>query len=194
MAELQVGAGKCEIQIPGGYLAVENFKKIHDPIHARAAVIQEEETVVILSMELTSLPEPEIREIQSIISGKTKIPEKNIWVCMTHSFSSPHLLPDFMLKTEENIRLKEAYRRALKKAACEAVLWAVKNIQPAKMGMQTGTCDIVASRDVELEDGWWIGTNGTGLTDKTVSVLRFNDMEGRPIAVISHFAMHFRMH
>jgi hypothetical protein len=189
VAELRIGAGKREIQIPLGYLAVENFKEIHDPIHVRAIVIEQEETFAVISMELTSLPEPEVKELQEIISDETGILKKNIWVCMTHSFSSPHLLPDFMLQTEENIRLKEAYRKALKYAVCEAVQEAAERLVPAKMGFQTGTCDIVANRDVKLEDGWWIGTNGTGLTDKTVSVIRFDDMEGKMIALISHFAM-----
>jgi hypothetical protein len=189
VAELRVGAGKREIQIPRDYLAVENFKEIHDPIHARVIVIEQEETVAIVSMELTSLPEPEVREIQNKISEKTGISPKNIWVCMTHSFSSPHLLPDFMLKTEENIALKKEYDMALQTAACEAAQEAVGRLVPAQMGIQTGTCDIVANRDIKLEDGWWIGTNGVGLTDKTVSVIRFNDLEGNLIAVISHFAM-----
>lgn len=189
MAGLRIGAGKQEIQIPQGYLAIEDFKEVHDPIHVRAIVMEQKEKIAVISMELTSLPEPEVKEIQKIVSDKTGIPEKNIWVCMTHSFSSPHLLPDFILKTEENIRLKKEYSTALQQAACEATQEAVRKIQPAKMGIQTGTCDIVANRDVKLEDGWWIGTNGTGLTDKTVSVIRFDDMEGNLIAVITHFAM-----
>lgn len=189
VSELRVGAGKREIRIPQGYLAVENFKAVHDQIHARAVIIEKNETVVIVSLEITSMPEQEIDDIRKLISDKLNIKKENIWICVTHSFSSPHLLPDFMLKTEENIRLKAEYRTALQSAACEAAGMAAANLQPAVMGMQTGFCDIVANRDIELPDGWWIGVNGKGMTDRTVSVIRFDNKEGSPIALITHFAM-----
>lgn len=189
MAELRAGAGKQDIEIPQDYLAVENFRMVHDPIGVRAIAIEQEETVIIVSLEITSMPEPEVEIIRGMISEKTKISKKNIWVCVTHSFSSPHLLPDFMLQTEEKLRLKAEYRKALQDAACEAAITAVRTLRPAVMGMKNGFCDIVANRDVELDDGWWVGTNGTGLSDKTVSVIRFNDLDGKPIALISHYSM-----
>lgn len=189
MAVLRVGAGKREIRIPEKYLAVENFRVIHDPIHARAVVIEREETAAIISLELTSLPEQEAEEIRHLVSEKTGIKESHIWVCVTHSFSSPHLLPDFILKTEENIALKGQYREALQEAACKAAVEAAETKRPAKLGVQDGNCDIAANRDVELPGGWWIGTKGDGPTDPTVTVLRFDGEDGRPIALISHFAV-----
>ncbi|MDO5422876.1 MAG: hypothetical protein Q4F41_04015 [Eubacteriales bacterium] len=189
MTELKVGAGKQKIEIPEAYLAVENFRTVHDPIHARAVVIEQEETIALVSLEITSMPEAETDAIRRLIAEKTGMKAGNVWVCVTHSFSSPHLLPDFMLKTEERIQLKEDYRQELQRAACEAAAEAYRNRRPAKMGMKTGTCEIVANRDVELPEGWWIGTKGPGLTDRTVSVLRFDDLLGKPIALVSHFAM-----
>jgi hypothetical protein len=93
------------------------------------------------------------------------------------------------LKTEEKIRQKAAYRRAIQEAACEAVMDAVKRAEPARMGIHTGFCEIVSNRDVQLKEGWWVGTNGPGLSDRTVSVLRFDNEQGKPIALVSHFAM-----
>lgn len=189
MTELRVGAGKKEIELPLAYLAVENFRTVHDPLNARAIIIEQEETVALVSLEITSMPEQEVDAIRRLISEKTGIKEKNIWVCVTHSFSSPHLLPDFILQTEENIRLKAQYRSALQNAACEAAGMAAAAMRPARLGIKTGLCEIVANRDVELPEGWWIGTKGKGLTDQTVSVIRFDDLNGEPIALISHFAM-----
>jgi hypothetical protein len=189
VTELRVGAGKKEICIPQEYLALEGFGIVHDPIHARAVVIGAQEQIVIISLEITSMPEDEINMIRQMISERTGIKEANIWVCATHSFSSPHLLPNAALKTEKNIQLKEAYRSSIHEAVCIAVDNAVEKLRPARMGFGKGICDIVANRDVELEDGWWVGTNGEGLTDRTVSVIRFDDREGNPIAIISHFSM-----
>ncbi|MCD7745015.1 MAG: hypothetical protein LUI13_07025 [Lachnospiraceae bacterium] len=78
--ELLVGAGKAVIEIPEAYLAAENFKTIHDPIHARAVAIAGNETVLLVSLEITSMPEPEIRCIREQIADRTGVPKENIWV------------------------------------------------------------------------------------------------------------------
>ncbi|MCD7716438.1 MAG: hypothetical protein LUI39_08305 [Lachnospiraceae bacterium] len=188
-AGLQAGAGRREIEIPREYLAVENFGLIHDPIHARAVAIRSEETILLVSLEITSMPGEETAAIRSLIEEKTGVKETNIWVCVTHSFSSPHLLPDHMMKSEKEIGLKKQYREALQNAAVGAAADAVERLRPARLGIGTGECGIVANRDIELADGWWIGTNGDGPTNRTVTVLRLDDLEGQPIALISHFAI-----
>ncbi len=193
MTTLEAGAGKCLIKIPEEYPAVENFSLIHDPIHARAVALRDLEdkdsTVIILSLEITSMPVEETDKIRELVSAETGVAENKIWVCVTHSFSSPHLLHDHSLKTEKQQQLRDDYRAALQKAACEAAGKAVKQLRPATMGVQKGICDIVANRDVELEDGWWVGANGNGPTNKQVTVIRLDDGEGRPIALLNHFAM-----
>lgn len=189
METLWVGAGRREIQIPEEYRKVEGFTSIHDPIYARAVVIRQKETAAILSLEMTSLPDSEAEAIRGAVSEKTGIRRDHIWVCVTHTFSVPHLLPDFLLRTKENVAGKEAYRDTIWQAACCAAEQARKDMRPAKMGVGTGFCDIVANRDVELSEGWWVGVNGGGPTDPTVTVLRFDDMEGAPVALISHFAV-----
>ncbi len=194
MAGLKAGAGKRLIEIPQDYLAVENFGLVHDPIHARAVAIRGEDdggcgTVILVSLEITSMPEEETAAIRSLISEKTGVKAKNIWVCVTHSFSSPHLLPEHLFHSERELALRGEYRAALQNAACGAAEEAVEQLRPAVFGVGTGECGIVANRDIELPDGWWIGTNGNGPTNRTVTVLRLNDLQGNPIALISHFAI-----
>ncbi len=148
-----------------------------------------EETIILVSLEITSMPGEETAAIRSLIAEKTGVKETNIWVCVTHSFSSPHLLPDHMMKSEKEIGLKKQYREALQNAAVGAATDAVEQLRPARLGVGTGECGIVANRDIELADGWWIGTNGDGPTNRTVTVLCLNDLDGNPIALISHFAI-----
>ena len=48
VAGLRIGAGKQEIQIPQGYLAIEDFKEVHDPIHVRAIVMEQKEKIAVI--------------------------------------------------------------------------------------------------------------------------------------------------
>ncbi|MCD7834917.1 MAG: hypothetical protein LUH00_13180 [Lachnospiraceae bacterium] len=145
--------------------------------------------MILISLEITSMPGEETAAIRTLIAEKTGVREENIWVCVTHSFSSPHLLPDHFFKSEAELALKAEYREALQTAAVGAAADAMEHLQSATLAIGAGECGIVASRDIETADGWWVGTNGDGPTNRTVTVLRFNDPAGKPIALISHFAI-----
>jgi hypothetical protein len=55
------------------------------------------------------------------------------------------------------------------------------------MGVGTGYCGVNINRDVPTPHGWWIGFNPEGPSNHTATVLRFDSMEGVPIAaLISH--------
>lgn len=195
MTSMKAGAAKREIVIPEGYPAAENFRTIHDPIHARALAIEAnvapgaDAPFALVSLELTSLPGDEVAALRQLAAEAIGCAPERVWIAATHSFSSPHLMPDHMLKTDAAIRLKGEYRRNLQNAVVEAVKAAWENRREAVFGFGTEDCDIVANRDVETADGWWVGVNGEGPTDRTASVLRFDGADGKPIAMLLHFAM-----
>ncbi len=68
---MKAGAGKSEIILAEEYLEIEDFAVIHRTLNARAVVIQSGQTVVLLSLEITSMPDEEtyaiVRKLQKII-------------------------------------------------------------------------------------------------------------------------------
>lgn len=186
---MKAGAGKSEILLTDEYLEIENFTVIHRALNVRAVVMESKEIFVCISLEVTSLPEGDIRMIRQNVAERFSVEESHIWVCVTHTFSAPHLLPDEILKEEEKIRLKGVYRNALQGAAIEAATKAFATVQPVRIGLGTGLCDVNRNRDVELQDGWWVGEGGLGLTDHTVSVLQVERMDGSPLAVLFHYGV-----
>ncbi|MCM1123733.1 MAG: hypothetical protein NC416_14210 [Eubacterium sp.] len=186
---MKAGAGKSEIILTDEYLEIENFTVIHKALNARAVVMESENVFVCLSLEMTSLPEEEVKMMRQGIAERFRLEETQIWVCVTHTFSAPHLLPDGILKDEEKIKQKEIYRKALHKAAMEAVELAFASMQPVRAGFGTGLCEVNRNRDVELQDGWWVGEGGLGLTDHTVSVLSLNRADETPLAILFHYGV-----
>lgn len=57
------------------------------------------------------------------------------------------------------------------------------------MGIGDGYSLINCNRDVQLEDGWWVGTGGPGLCDHKVSVVRINKEDGKPMAAVFHYGL-----
>lgn len=186
---MKAGAGKSEMIVTDEYLMIENFTVIHRALHARAIVMEKESFFVCLSLELTSLPEEEVERIRQGVAQQFGLDASQVWVCVTHTFSAPHLLPDMILKDDKKIKEKGVYRDAIYKASIEAVSQAFDSLQPVTAGFGEGMCDVNRNRDVELQDGWWIGENSLGLTDHTVSVLRLNREDGTPLAVLFHYGV-----
>ena len=107
---MKAGAGKSEIILAEEYLEIEDFAVIHRTLNARAVVIQSGQTVVLLSLEITSMPDEETYAIRKKIAENYTVEEDHVWVCVTHTCSAPHLLPDFILKDPERIAEKAKMR------------------------------------------------------------------------------------
>ena len=73
-----------------------------------------------------------------------------------------------------------------------AVKQAVANMVPAKVGYGNGECHLNVKRDLfDPERGtWWEGPDYDGKSDKTVAVIYFESLEGKPIATYFNYAMH----
>ncbi|RHR30354.1 hypothetical protein DWX43_09315 [Clostridium sp. AF19-22AC] len=185
---MRVGAGKARIILKEEFMEPEEFGSIHLPLHARALFIESVNCVLIVSLELTSLPDAEANEMKREIAGYTGLGEEQIWICTTHTFSAPHLGIVRDGKKEDRVSVEYGYLEAVKTAVSEAVRMAAGSLEDAGLQIGTGYCDINTGRDVELPDGWWIG-KGDGLTDHEVTVLRFLGRHGRTIAILYHYAV-----
>ncbi len=186
---LMAGAGKRQIEIPEGYPALEGFGQIHDPLHARVLILQQEEAFALVSLELTSLMGQEVLKLKEQVSAWTGIPQRHIWICTVHSFSSPHLLPDQALKTPEKIALRDRYWQNICSAVEGAVHEALLQLQEAVTEVGTAFCSAAGNRDTELADGWWVGEGREGMTDPEMTILRFIGKDEKNIAILMHYGM-----
>jgi hypothetical protein len=74
----------------------------------------------------------------------------------------------------------------------DAVKQAEAKLQPARVGFGTGLSYLNVSRDnVDTDTHLWTqAPNLNGPSDKTVAVIKFESLEGEPIAVYMTYAMH----
>lgn len=74
---------------------------------------------------------------------------------------------------------------AVEKAMRTACRQAAEHICPARVGADYAVCATCnTNRNVLTENGWWLGSGEAEPCDKTVAVVRFESLEGRPIAVM----------
>ncbi len=103
------------------------------------------------------------------------IPKENIMYNGTHTHSSASIRGD-----ELNTKVYDCLKKA------------VASMVPAKVGYGNGVCYLNVKRDLfDPERGtWWEGPDYDGKSDKTVAVVYFESLDGKPIATYFNYAMH----
>ena len=186
---LRAGAGRAVIELPDRLFPLEGFSGVHDPLHVRVLLLEAQAKLAVVSLELTSLGQEQVETLQGLVSEAAGVPREDVWICATHTFSAPHVLPRHMCTTPAGQEKRDLLCAAIETAVREAAGRAVSAQQEARFGFGTGVCDVNVNRDVPTVDGWWLGRNETGPSDKTVTVLRFDALDGSPIALLFSYGV-----
>jgi hypothetical protein len=172
----RVGAAKVDMT-PSENALPQGFSRIIDRLFCRVVVIENGETgAALISVDWGMVSEGTYDKWTKKIEETTGIPAKNIFVSPSHTHAAPF---------GEVLENAEA-------AVIEAVKKAKANLQPARISYSTGLCYLNINRDVidPVTRLWSQGPNYDGPSDKTVSVIKFENMQGEPIAVYYNYAMH----
>jgi Neutral/alkaline non-lysosomal ceramidase, N-terminal len=193
-AEFRAGAARVDITPPAdaalpmsGYGSrTAGFKGVHDHIYVRAIVLDDGTTqAALVTWELIFVPDAVWADLTPRIAAETGIRPENLLLSAVHDHGAPSLS---LAETPPKIA---AYTRSVENAALEAIRKAKAQLRPARFGIGTSTAYVNANRREATPDrGLWLGFNEEGPSDKTVAVLRFDDLSGKPIAFWINYAVH----
>lgn len=181
---MRVGAATYPMILPADFLPTEGFTKQIDELHVRVLVMEKESRLALMAVELTSLPPEEIEALKAIVckaSGAEKA-----FICVTHTFSAPHFMPDHQLDDAGKGK-KAELRKAVQLAAQQAARDAAQAMKQARLTFGEAACTVNTPRDVETSMGWWIDHNGKGPVDHRMTTLGFTDEENVRIATLVHY-------
>ncbi|MBR3326159.1 MAG: hypothetical protein IKG22_02400 [Atopobiaceae bacterium] len=167
---LRCGAGKATIDLEG-VLPHDGFAGVHDELGMRALVFEDEtgRRYCLLSVEETSLRDD--ASLRAAASQTVGCAKDAVWISVTHTFSAPHVRTPGHLSDDAARERNELFARRLVEAAQNACEQAVCSRSTARFAIATGSCSVNANRDVETPEGWWLGINQDGFSDRTVRVL-----------------------
>lgn len=183
---LKAGFGKGEIVFPQALFPVEGFIGVHDSPFARLMVLEAGNTkMAIASLDMVNVPQKGIELCQRIVEQTTGTPAERVWVHVTHAVSTMHEPgpmgpPDRRPpETEADRFKKKLYLAAIEQAITQAAQQAADSFSKARIGWGTGECNVNVNRDVETPYGWWNGQNPNGTSNKTMTILRVEDLAGK---------------
>lgn len=183
-------------------------KSAHDPLHARCLVLTNGDTAVaIVVCDSCMIPRELIDAARLKASEKTGIPAANIMISATHAHSCPTVTGVF--QSEPDLK----YTQFLIEQIADGIDRAFRQCEPARVGWTT--VDVrsqVFVRRWVLKEGQTAEDPFGGKTDRVkmnpgysnpqvdhqagtvdpqVSILSVQSTEGRPIALLANYSLHY---
>jgi neutral ceramidase len=180
----------------------------HDPLQARCLVLANSQTQLALVVcDSCVIPREIVDSARRRASYRTGIPAANMLIAATHAHSCPTVAGVFQSDPDEN------YREFLADRIADAIERAWQRLEPGQIGWTTAVDDTqVFNRRWRLKDGMLEenpfgqkvdrvrmnpGFNNphvvepVGPVDPQISVLSAQSRDGRPIAVLANYGLHY---
>lgn len=213
-AEFKAGAVAVDITPPklpvivNGSMLSRSVDKIKTRIHARAVALADgKEQLVIVVVDSCMMTRPLLDEAKALAAKRTGIPANRMLISATHAHSAPASMG--CLGTDPD----PAYVPFLRDKLVEAIAAAQAAREPARIGFAKGdAADFTALRqwirrpDRIAEDPfgnmtvranmhagrkWDDVTGEAGPEDPDLSLISIQARDGRPLAVLGNFSMHY---
>lgn len=171
----RAGAAKVEITPTADELPKQELG-ILDKLYARAIVIDNGHTsAALITLDAGAVRGQLWQNVSQRIEKELGIPAVNVLITATHTHSAPWGTNQ---RYEDNV--------------FAAARLAKEKLQPARISYGAGVSYLNVQRDMidPGTHGWWEGANYGGLSDKTVAAIKFESLNGDPIAVYYNYAMH----
>src|SRR5438067_2886254 len=197
MSELSIGTGRSDITpapgSPQGIWGAQTHERgigADLPLYATALAISDSrQTALIVDVDAIGFNAEWSGKILDAVTELTAVPRDHIRVASTHTHSGPKT--QRLNVVSEGLDMALQYLETLPLRIAGSAWQALRNRRPARVAAGTGSCAINVNRRLKLPDGRLVvGRNWDGHVDHTVRVVRFDDLEEKPLATILHYACH----
>ena len=201
----QAGAAIADITPPLGELVVGGFapfpaKQIHDPLHARSLVLDDgQRKIALVICDTLYIPRDICDEARREVAEKTPLAADHVLIAGTHTHSATR-------------SSSKTYSPILVAGIVKSVQSALKNLEPARIGWSS----VDEPREV-FNRRWYVTdpklrrnpfggidtvrmnpprgnaalVRPAGPVDPEVSFISVQSREGRPIALLANYSLHY---
>ena len=211
--QFKVGAAKIDITPPLGTLINGDFlphyaRWIHDHLFAKALVLQSGETMIaFVVVDIMAIKKELVDLIKIEIENQTGITKNNILISATHTHAAGSVTDSLLTPVDF------AYRKKILNLIPNAVVNAIQNLKPAKIGFGsvnapehvicrryfmkegytainpvTGKPDIIKTNPFNIEQ--FIGEPENEL-DPQVCYLAVQGMDDKWISLLANYSVHY---
>lgn len=204
--QLLAGAAKVCITPPAQWLPLFNkrnflgggpdsyFGSILDDLYVKSLILDNGiERLVIVVFDLIALPYP-VHEMREIAAQAAGVSVQNVLFTCTHTHNAISCENEYFYNHPDPVFRDHVheYLKIVRGAIKTVVENAVLSLQPAKVGFGKGESYVNCNRHVEKENGknTIAGFERDRVSDRELSVLRVDALNGTPICFLFNYACH----
>ena len=194
--QLKAATARADITPPVGIAHMNWGAQTHEraegvdlPLWCTALALSDGETdALVVETDLLQLPSEPVDVIRQSVSDLTGVPVSHVRISFSHTHSGPTLGPTWV---EAGTEMVPEYVDGLAGKIAGAAWEAHRELQPVRFACGTGESYINVSRRQRLPDGRLVvGYHPKGAVDREVRVVRFDDLDGNPVATVVNYACH----
>ncbi len=194
--QLEAATARADITPPVGIAHMNWGAQTHQraegvdlPLWCTALALSDGETeALVVETDLLQLPSEPVDAIRQSVADLTGVPVSNVRISFSHTHSGPTLGPTWV---EAGTEMVSEYVDGLSGKIAGTAWEAHRKLQPVRFACGTGASYINVSRRQRLPDGRLVvGYHPKGPVDREVRVVRFDDLDGNPVATVVNYACH----
>ncbi|MDQ6417924.1 hypothetical protein RB620_00605 [Paenibacillus sp. LHD-117] len=168
-----------------------------DPLHVRVIALSDgTNKSLFVSFDLSNVPGATV--FLPALAKHAGLPKEAIFFTASHAHATVNVPAEIDTSTDYGKRMKRFSDKIMGQMLAAADE-ALANMQPATVGIGYSESYVNVNRNNPYEevtkDGDiikhnYLGYNGSGISEKTVSAVRFDSLKGEPIAFIINYPVH----
>ena len=214
-AAFRAGAAKANITPPLGSVLIGEWvtppaQYVHDELWARCMVLDNGKTrVAFVVCDLLGLARCVSDEARRLLQAETGLPPSHVLISGTHTHSAPRALGE---RFSNNPVLND-YQKFVARRIADGVRCAINTLTPARIGwtsaseprhvfcrrwfMKPGTVPsnpFGSTNDLAKTNPGRLNPNldkPAGPTDPEISLIAVQSLEGRPLALLANYSLHY---
>jgi len=190
-----------------GNMQDRRVNQIHDQLHARSLALDDgRNRIVITVVDSCMMSRELLDEAKRLVTQHTGLPAHHMLVSATHAHSAATAVPIFQSQADQE------YLRFLTRRIADSARLALSNLRPAEVGWGVGKVpQHVFNRRWKMKPGTALpnpfgGTDQVkmnppagspdldepaGPTDPDLAILSVRGLDGRPIALLGNYSLHY---
>ena len=197
---MRAGVGRADITPPIGVPAGGWGNQLHEisegnDLELWATVLVAEgpdgARAAIVDVDLCILDDLQAARARSVVGEAARLPAEHVAAGTTHNHSVPVTLELGGAWIRRNRELVAPYVESVFDAIGRAAADAVARLRPIRVGAARGSSPLAVNRRMTTPDGkTTVGLDPDGVVDPTLTVVRLDGEDDRPVATIVHYACH----
>lgn len=172
-----------------------NSTGTHDPIFHKVVVMHDGITeFVLISSDICLISPTEYERVAARIQKLYGIAPVNVWWTVTHTHSAPEVGPPGMYPVylaDRLVEIPKAYTENFEQKLIDGIGQAREKLAPATLTAGWGFSQAnINRRAIDVDGKASLGLNPDGPVDRRIGLIRIDNEDGTPLALIANYAIH----